>query len=401
MCGSSNLQEIIDLGSQPLANAFVEEHIRSEPEDIYPLKVSFCGDCTLSQLTNVVDPVTLYEDYIYFSSGVATLSEHFNKYAETVTSRFLDPGDLVVEIASNDGVLLNWFADRDYRVLGIEPALNIAEVSRSLGIETLTEFFSSSLARNIAEENGKAKAIISNNVVAHINDHQDLATGVKSLLHDNGVWVLELPHMLDMFENLSYDTIYHEHLSYFSIRPMQRWLKANGLEVFDAEITKIHGQSLRAFIGHEGAHEVTERVEEILVRENNLGMDRIENYRALSDRISKSAEAVSKLVKELKQTGKTIAAYGAPAKGNTLLNYCNINDDYLDYAVDDLSQKQGKYTPGTRLRCISREEAQKQLPDYFVMLAWNYEQPIIKKEAAFLENGGHFIIPIGDEIRII
>ena len=401
MCGSSDLQLIIDLGSQPPANAFIHADKLSNAEEKYPLKVYFCGDCHLSQLIDVVDPVTLYEDYIYFSSGVSTLSEHFSTYAESVTSQFLDANDLVVEIASNDGVFLNWFSDREYRVIGVEPALNIAKVSRSLGIPTLTEFFSESLANRILSSHGEAKAIISNNVVAHINDHRDLAMGVKLLLHEQGVWVIELPHMLDMFENLAYDTIYHEHLSYFSVRPMKKWLNGNGLEVFDVEITPVHGQSLRAFVGHEGAHPVSERVGEVIEREISLGMDRVEEYHTLADRIAVSSESVSRVLEDLKQAGKSIAAYGAPAKGNTLLNYCHIDEHTLDYAVDDLPQKQGKYTPGSRLLCISREDAELNLPDYFVLLAWNYEKPIMKKEAAFLENGGHFIIPIGDEIRIV
>lgn len=401
MCGSDSLEQFLSLGVQPPANRFLREDDLLQEEPHYPLEVYWCRDCNLAQLTDIVDKDELFRDYIYFSSGMPKLSSHFSRYAEDVMERYLSPGDFVAEIASNDGILLKFFKDHGYRVLGIEPALNIVSAAERMGVPTLPEFFSESLSGEVVTKYGKAQAILSNNVVAHINDHQDLARGIKTLLADDGVWVIEAPHLLDMFENLTYDTIYHEHLSYLAIRPMQKWLALHGLEIFDVEIHPVQGQSLRAFVGHRGAHSISPNVLRITERERELGFDRAESYHELARRIERSREKLLALLSELKEAGKHIAAYGAPAKGNTLLNYYRIGPDVLEFALEDLPSKQGLYTPGMRIPSRDRTYAEAHTPDYYLLLAWNYERVILEKEKAFRERGGKFIIPVGDEIRVV
>lgn len=401
MCGSSKLEEFLSLGDQPPANRFLREEDLKKDEPVYPLDVYWCHDCNLAQLVDVVDKEELFRDYIYFSSGMPKLSDHFKNYAEDVMGRYLKEGDLVVEIASNDGIVLKFFQDHGYRVVGVEPALNIASAAERNGVPTIPEFFSESLAEEIVQKHGNANAILSNNVVAHINDHQDLARSVAKLISPDGVWVIEAPHLLDMFENLTYDTIYHEHLSYLAIRPMQKWLEAHGLEIFDVEIHPVQGQSLRAFVGKKGMHPISSNVARITEREIELGLDDIGSYHELARRIESSKKQLLALLGEIKQSGKSIAAYGAPAKGNTLLNYYRIGADVLDFALEDLPSKQGLYTPGMRIPSRDRVYAETHTPDYYLLLAWNYEKVILEKEKAFREKGGKFIIPVGDEIRVV
>jgi len=355
----------------------------------------------LAQLADVVDKDELFRNYIYFSSGMPKLSDHFRLYAEEVMSRFLKPGDFVVEIASNDGILLKFFKDRGYRILGIDPALNIVKVAESLGVPTLPKFFSESLAGTIATKEGKVKAILANNVVAHINDHHDLASGIAALLDDEGVFVLEAPYLIDMFDNLTYDTIYHEHLSYLAIRPLQTLFEKFGLEIFDVALHPVQGQSIRVFVGKQGRRSISSTVRAFIAREKELEMDKFESYLKLAKRIESSKNKLVDLLRRLKQDGKKIAAYGAPAKGNTLLNYCEIGTDILDYALEDLPSKLGLYTPGMHIPVMDRAYTQSHLPDYFLLLAWNYSKPILAKEESFRTHGGKFIIPVGDEIAII
>jgi len=268
-CKSDKLVKWLDLGYQPLANAFNKN---KKFEVAYPLEVFWCEDCNLSQLGIVVDKDILYKDYIYFSSGMPTLSEHFKLYAEAIMKRFLKPDDLVVEIGSNDGILLKFFQDAGYRVLGIDPAVNVVEKAKELEVPTIVDFFSEEIAKYIP----KAKVILGNNVIAHIDDQHDLARGVAKLLDKDGAFVFQAPYLVDMFENLSYDTIYHEHLSYFSIRPLQRLYEQFGLEIFDVEVTAIQGKSLRVFVGHKGQHEISAKVQDLVDLELAMGLDKID-----------------------------------------------------------------------------------------------------------------------------
>lgn len=401
ICKSTDLHKFLDLNSQPPANRFILKEDLDKPEPFYPLDVYWCGDCNLVQLTDVVDKKELFSDYIYFSSGMPKLSNHFLKYAEDVMHRHLKPGDLVVEIASNDGILLKWFKDRGYKTLGIDPAENIVPVAESIGVHTLCDFFSEELAIAISKSEGKAKAILANNVVAHINDHHDLAKGIAALLDDDGVFVIEAPYLVDMFENLTYDTIYHEHLSMLAIRPLKRLFETYGLEIFDVEIHPVQGQSLRVFVGKTGHHVISENVNARVQQELDLGFNTLEAFQKLAQRIESSKDKLLAVLHGIKADGKNIAAYGAPAKGNTILNYGHIGTDLVDFALEDLPSKQGLYTPGTHIPVMNREYTNANIPDYYLLLAWNYLQPIMAKEEAFRANGGKFINPVGDDIAIL
>jgi hypothetical protein len=401
ICGSRNLEKFLDLGEQPLANRFLKREELMQPEPHYPLEVYFCKDCFLTQLVDIVDKKILFGEYIYFSSGMPKLSDHFRQYAEDIMNRFLKENDFVVEIASNDGILLKFFKDSGYKSLGIDPAVNIVKVAKSLGVETIIGFFSDNLAGGIAAERGQAKVILANNVVAHINDHHDLVKGITTLLSDDGVFVFEAPYLVDMFENLTYDTIYHEHLSYLTITPLIKLFEKYDLEIFDMELHQVQGQSIRVFVGKRGRHYKEPAVSEFLRKERNMKLDNVESYHELARRIAESKIKLVSFLREFKNKGKRIAAYGAPAKGNTLLNYCKIGPDILEFALEDLPSKQRLYTPGMKIPVVSRSCAESNLPDYYLLLAWNYLNPILAKEEAFRSRGGKFIIPVGDEIKII
>src|SRR3989338_273038 len=394
ICGSRELIKFLDLGSQPLANSFLRTEKEFETEERYPLQVCFCNQCNLVQLSGVVSKEKLFSDYIYFSSGMPKLSNHFKAYAEDVMGRFLKPNDFVVEIASNDGILIKFFQDRGFRTLGIDPAVNVVKIAKEFGVRTLENFFSEKLAKQIVIDEGKANVILANNVVAHIDDHHDLFKGVKNLLADDGVFVMEAPYLADMFENLTYDTIYHEHLSYLALRPLKRVFEMHDLEAFDIEVNVVQGRSLRIFAGHKGKHKITANISKYIELELSKGMDNLETYQRLVSKITEQKEQLIKLLTDLKQRGKKIASYGAPARGNTMLNYCNIGTDILDYALEDLQVKQNMFTPGMHIPIVSALYAHSHEPDYYLMLAWNYEKQILEKEQDFLKKGGKFIIPV-------
>ena len=391
ICGCKELIKFLDLGDHPLANSFLKT--KEQEEKLYPLQVAWCKECNLVQLLHVVDRDILYRDYIYFSSGVLKLSEYFRKYAEDVM-QYVERGDFIVEIASNDGILLKFFKDEGFEIQGIDPAINIAKTAEQLGVPTIPDYFSEELADKIGK---KAKLIIANNVVAHTDDHQDMMRGVFKLLDENGVFIIEAPYLVDMFENLTYDTIYHEHLSYLSVRSLKYLLEKHGLEIFKVEVHEIQGRSLRVFIGHKGVFDIHHSVQEYIDIELRLGLDKIDAYQELAARIIAQKAQLQTMLKELSKT-KKIAGYAASAKGNTLLNYCRI--DCLDYILDHMKAKQGLFTPGTHLPIVSAEYAEQNPPDYFLMLAWNYEKQILAKEVDFRKNGGKFIVPV-EGIKIV
>jgi SAM-dependent methyltransferase len=395
-CQGAELLRFLDLGRQPLANSFLTSAQLDQLEPRYPLEVYVCSQCHLVQLIHVVDPSALFRHYVYFSSAMPKVSARWRRYADEVSRRFLaDSRDFVLEIGSNDGVLLRHFQRLGYRVLGVDPARNVADIATAGGIPTVPDFFTASLASHIHERHGLPKAILANNVFAHIDDHLDLLQGVKTLLHPDGVFVFEAPYLLDMFENLSYDTIYHEHLSYLSLRPLVRCLAGFGLEIFDVHLVPSQGQSIRVFAGHRARHPIHERVPDLINRERHFGLDRMDTYLDLAVAVAASREHLVTCLRELKSRGRRIAAYGAPAKGNTVLNYCQIGTDILDFAVDDLPTKQGLFTPGMHIPVTSRAEVDRSSPDCLLLLAWNYSEAVIEKEKAFVSRGGTFIVPIG------
>jgi len=396
MCKSERLSQFFDLGETALANSFLslKELDKSEPK--YPLKVFFCEDCNLSQLIHVVEPEVLFRDYVYFSSGMPTLPEHFRKYAEEVVNNFIkSKTDLVVEIGSNDGLLLGAIKNLGTKVLGVDPAKNIAKVANERGVETLPEFFSEKLAGEIAAKYGKAKIMIGNNVVAHIDNHHDLIKGISALLAEDGTFIFEAPYLVDMFENYTFDTIYHEHLSYLSVRPLVKLFNKFGMEIFDVKIFPVQGNSIRCYACKVGKYQVRPSVSELIKKEKKIGLGGLEAHIKLAKDIKEMKNKTLKLLKDLKSQGKKIAAYGAPAKGNTLLNYYGIGADILDYTTEELPSKIGYFTPGTHIPVIHIDEARKNPPDYFLLLAWNYKDAILKKEEELRKCGVKFIMPVG------
>lgn len=401
-CGSSELHLFIDVFDQPPANAFPVA--RDEEESYFPLKAYVCEECQLVQLTDVVDTDTLFQNYVYFTGGAGlTTPDHFARYAEDMIQRFgLTADSRVVEIGSNDGLLLRAFKERGVtHVLGVDPAENVAAYATSQGMETLPEAWSMEVARRIRDTRGLADVIIGNNVVAHIDDHADLFTGVRELLAPQGVFIFEAPYLVDMFINLSFDTIYHEHLSCLALRPIKRLVESLGLEVIDIELKKVQGTSMRVYVARIGAHEVSERVAAAIAREEDLGMHTIEAYQKLALKIEERKQEVREILATVKSEGKKIAGYGAPAKGNTLLNFFDIGPETLEYLTEELPLKIGKFSPGKKIPVVDMKEARKNPPDYFLMLAWNYEESILEREKSLREGGVKFIIPIGDKVRIV
>ena len=404
ICKSTQLSTFFDLGLQPLANSFLKKEELNKPEPKYPLQVCFCNNCNLCQLTEVVSPEILFKNYVYFSSKMPRLPEHFKLYAEDVKSRFLvSKDDLIVEIGSNDGILLRALKDGGSRVLGVDPAINIARVANASGVETIPDFFSEKLSFNILNKYGKARVVMGNNVVAHINDHHDLVKGVKNLLTGDGVFIFEAPYLVDMFENLSFDTIYHEHLSYLAIRPLRILFEQFGMEIFDVKVFPVQGNSIRVYAGNKGKHPIFKSVSELVNKEKEMGLDRLSTYRKLVRKIAAIKESVVERLNDLNAKGKKVAGYGAPAKGNTLLNFYGIDSKLLGYATEELPSKVGLYTPGTHLPVIDIRKSRLDPPDYYLLLAWNYKDAIYEKEKEYIERGGKFIMPIGesnlDDIR--
>jgi len=401
VCGSQALRLFLDLGEMPLANSFLRKEELGKDELRFPLRVLFCEDCNLCQLGQIVDRKILFKNYIYFSSAMPKLSDYFKHYVDQIYERFItSKDDLIVEIGSNDGLLLSAIQEYGTRVLGIDPAKNIASIANQRGVPTISDFFSNNLAQKIVKKYGNARVVIGNNVVAHIDNHHDLLEGIKTLLEKDGIFVLEAPYLSDMFVNRSFDTVYHEHLSYLAVRPLMRLASQHGMEIFDVQTHPVQGLSLRVFIGNQSKQDVSTSVLESIRKELTMGLNAYKTYIKLAKEISLMKKEVQTLLRQLKREGNRIAAYGAPAKGNTLLNYFEIGPSVLDYATEELPSKIGLYTPGMHIPVVDINEARKNPPDYFLLLAWNYKDAIWEKEKVYRQNGGKFIVPIG-KIEII
>lgn len=394
ICQGKNLEAFLDLGKQPLANAFLKKEEFSQ-EKKYPLNVYFCHSCHLLQLLDVVSPEVLFRNYIYVSSTSPVFIAHFESFAKYISERFGIQGALVVDIGSNDGILLRHFKNLGAKILGIDPAENIAAKATQEGIETLPYFFSPDIARDIAREKHQAKIITANNVFAHVDDVKSLIKGVKILLENEGVFIIEVPYLVDFLEKKLFDTVYHEHLSYFAVNPLQTLFLNCGMKIFDIQKVNSHGGSIRVFVKKDGSgHKVEKSVREFLDHETELKLDSIDTYLDFSKDVSQNKSLLVDLLKNLKSESKKIAGYGAPAKGNTLLNYTGIDFNALDYIIDDSPYKQGLYTPGTHIPVVGPEMLQKDRPDFLFILAWNFADSIIEKCADFKAEGGKFIIPV-------
>jgi SAM-dependent methyltransferase len=402
-CDSHRLVKFLDLGAQPAANRLVKKEILSTPEPVYPLEVYVCEDCNAAQLIHIVDKHDLFsEDYVYYTNAVPKISKYWQSYAQYVADKFIArPDQFIVEIGSNDGVLLNFFKELGHSVLGIDPATNITPVAKSLGVPTITDFFSSAVAGQIALQQGKADLVLANNVFAHIDDHQDFCKGVQHLLKPEGVLVIEAPYLVDMFERVAYDTVYHEHLEFLSVRPLQKLFDRFGLEIFDIYLSPAFGQSLRLSIGKKGLRPVTRTVNEFVQKELGLGLDKVESYHQLAARVAASKQQLVTLLRKLRQEGRTIVGYGAAARSSTIMNYCGIGSELLTCILDDFPSKQGKYSPGMHVPILNRTEAGEFPTDYYLLFAWNYLNQVLDQEQEFRARGGKFIIPVGDTIEVL
>ncbi len=390
------LSKVLSLAPTPLANAFVAKDAIAEVQPVYPLDVYFCEDCTHAQLLDVVDPSVLYSHYVYVSGTSPVFVRHFREYAAYVTSRFQVPaGSLVVEIGSNDGTLLRSFKDLGMQVLGVDPAEEITRATVASGIDAVVGFFTPELARQLKTTRGPAAVIAANNVIAHIDDLSGVMAGVRDLLADDGVFVFEVSYLVDVIEKNLFDTIYHEHLDYHSVKPLVGFFRSHGLELIEAIRVESHGGSLRGVVQRAGGpRPVGVSVAEAVRQEQSLGLDRAETLRAFAGHINNIKNELTGLLRDLKQQGKRIAAFGAPAKATTLLYHFGFEPGIIDFIVDDSPLKQGLYSPGMHIPVVPSSELYARKPDYVVILAWNFAQPIIDKHAAFREQGGRFIVPL-------
>jgi len=402
LCKSRNLHKFLDLGEQPPSDAFLTKEDLSKKEEKYPLDVFLCLDCGQAQLGFVVSPEALYRrSYPYASSTTRTGREHFFGMAKTIAERFgFGKNDLAVDVGSNVGVLLSGFKEMGMRVLGVDPATDMAAVANSRGIETIPKFFESGLARNIVEKYGKAKAITGTNVFAHIDNLDDVMAAVDVLLGEKGVFVVEAPHFLDLVQRIEYDTIYHEHLSYLSVKPLQKFFEKFGFDLFDVEKHKIHGGTARYFMARKGDYSISPAVGDALEKEEKEGLHTVSRLERFAHEVEEERRLLMNLLKEIKSSGRRIVGLSAPAKGNTLLNYCGINEDFLDYISEKAEIKIGLYTPGTHIPIYSDNKLLDDMPDYALILAWNFAEEIMKNLSEYKNRGGKFIIPIPKPVII-
>lgn len=394
ICGSGPLSMVLSLGETPLANSFVTADRLHEAEPMFPLELMRCTECGLVQLSVVVDPELMFRHYVYMSSASAPLRDHFDNYASEVAQMYAPDGSLVVEVGSNDGLLLSSLRRRGVAAVGIEPSVNLALAANGAGLETWNEFFTVAVAERLRSARGPAQAVLANNVIAHIDDLRGFAAAVTTLLDDRGVLIVEFPHVLSLLDHVEYDTIYHEHLSYLAGRPLRRLFHDFGLEPIAAERIATHGGSLRIVFGRVGTRPVTDSIAELERSEAAARLDSVEPYLLFADRVRRSKEALVEMLRSARMRGQRIAALGATAKGNTLLNYCGIGPDVVEYIADTTSLKQGLYAPGTHIPVLSDSVFERDRPDLTLLLAWNYADWVLRKHESYLAAGGRFINPI-------
>ena len=394
-CGSAELSLVIDLGLQPLANNLLAPTDSVADEPRFPLDVRVCEKCWLMQLGFTVPPVRMFADYVYFSSFSAHMLRHA---AEAVTrytqEKSLGPNSFVVEVASNDGYLLKNFVHRGVPCLGVEPAANIAEVARKAGVPTLCEFFGQQTAERIRAEHGPADLILGNNVFAHAPDINDFVAGIQALLAEDGRAILEFPYAVDMLQKVEFDTIYHEHIFYLNLTPLIPVFARHGLEIFDVERLEIHGGSLRIFVAHAGRQRIKNEMSATLAQERALGVDGLAFYAQFNNAAARVRAELSRFLDEQQAAGKTIAAYGASAKGSTLLNYLGRPSAHIRFIADRSTYKQGKLSPGVHIPIVSSEELVTRRPDFALLLVWNFAEEIFNQQQAYLAAGGVFVTPV-------
>lgn len=398
VCGGRRFAPVLDLGRQPAANNFLKKSELTKKEPRFPLAVQFCGECSLLSLCHVVNPRILFKKYSYETGASAPLVAHFEEEARMIARDFVNSTDnLVVEFGSNDGVLLAALKGR-CRVLGVDPAKNMAALARERGVQTVTAFFGEKTAKRLRKEHGQAKVIIANNVFAHIDDLHDCMRGVVSLLHSDGVFISESHWVGNLIGEGGLDQIYHEHLSYYSLHALARLARAHGLVITHVELFPIHGASIRVYMRKKGVARAS--VRRLLAREKKSGLTTAAVFQKFARKAEETRVRLRGLIRELNRTGKTVAGYGAPAKGNTLLHYCKLGAPHLSYIIDTTPSKQGLFTPGTHIPVVSPNVLKANPPDYLLLFAWNYADAILEKEKALRAKGVKFIIPV-PKVKIV
>ena len=402
-CGTPLRHTFVDLGMSPLCESYVPREKLNHMEPFYPLQVYVCEKCFLVQLQEYVSPQEIFTEYAYFSSYADSWVEHMRRYADLIAERLrLGKDSLVVEVASNDGYLLQHFVRKGIPVLGIEPAANVARVAIEKGIPTLVKFFGEQTARELAAQGRRADLVCGANVLAQVPRINDFVEGLKILLKPGGVITIEFPHLMRLMAENQFDTIYHEHFSYFSFLSAERIFASHGLTLFDVDELSTHGGSLRVYARHaeDAARPMSERARDLRQREIDAGFLRLERYVGFGEQVKETKRKLLEFLIAVKRAGKTVAGYGAPGKGNTLLNYCGIRTDFIDFTVDRNVYKQGKFLPGTHIPIHHPDRLREAKPDYVLILPWNFKDEIMRQMAHIREWGGKFVLPI-PEVQVI
>ncbi len=396
-CGATLAHTLVDLGMSPLCESYVPADRLMRMEPFYPLHVYICDQCFLAQLEQFVSAAEIFTEYAYFSSYADSWVEHARRYTEMITRRLgLDRGSLVVEIASNDGYLLQHFVRSGIPAVGIEPARNVAQVAIERGVPTIVDFFGVATARELVADGKQADLLLGNNVLAQVPDLNDFVAGMKIALKPQGVLTMEFPHLLRLMRENQFDTIYHEHFSYFSFMTAEKIFARHGLTLFDVEELPTHGGSLRIYGRHteDGSRPPSERVIQMRLMEEAAGLHGLTAYSAFGEQVKETKRKILSFLIEARRAGKTVVGYGAPGKGNTLLNYCGIRTDFIDFTVDRNTFKQGKFLPGTRIPIHPPDMIRAARPDYLFILPWNFKEEIIEQNAFIRQWGGRFVVPI-------
>lgn len=396
-CGAALEHSFCDLGMSPPSNAYVRPENANRMEAFYPLHAYVCSECFLVQLEQFQTPDEIFSDYAYFSSYSESWLAHCNAYTEMMIDRFsFDARSQVIEIASNDGYLLQYFKARGIPVLGIEPAANVAKVAEEKGIPSIVKFFGTQTAREIADKSKRADLLLGNNVLAHVPMLNDFVAGMKILLKPTGVITMEFPHLLRLMAENQFDTIYHEHFSYLSYLSIRRVFERHGLAVFDVDEIQTHGGSLRIYARHaeDASKPISAKVTALAATERKAGLDSLPAYSAFAEQVRETKRSLLEFLIDQKRRGKSIVGYGAAAKGNTLLNYCGVRGDFLDYVVDRNPHKQGKLLPGTRIPIMAPEQIAETKPDFVLILPWNIKEEVVRQMSQVRSWGGRFVVPI-------
>jgi len=401
VCRAARVEPFLDLGTTALANKFLRTEELARPEPRFPLIVGFCHGCGHVQLTEAVPPGAMFEDYLYVSSASDTLRAHLYELSDAVVERFpLGAGDLVIDVGCNDGTLLSGFRRYGVRTLGVDPAKNLAALAEDSGIERVVDFFSAASARRIVDRWGPATIITATNTFPHIPDLHDFMRGIQTALAPGGAFVIEAHYLLDMLEQCAFDTIYHEHVSYWALRPMMHLFAAHGLRATYVERLPIHHGQLRVFVQRAGEGVIDPGVAEMLEAERLLGVGEMETYRLFAEQTQRIRADLRRTLAALRGQGKRVVGYGAPAKGNTLLDFLELGSDVIDYIADRSPLKQGLFTPGTHIPVVSPDRLLAEQPEYVLLLAWNFAEEIMRQLAPYRERGGRFILPV-PEVRIV